>query len=159
MHYPSNLPFLEYLFKKFKSLKSFYILVKSIVTIPRIQVFKRLQPLVHFILSIQSYNLTSSSPDSNNLFQTSRLSEFLGTQIILKLSFNTTNNIYNTRLSNHIPILYSNSTPHRFRTQQDNPNFSTLMSKYHVLFDMKAGMSFPGLYALLDWRSWSRGYV
>ena len=33
------------------------------------------------------------------------------------------------------------------------------MSVCHVLFDMKAGMSFPGLYAFSDWRSWSRGYV
>ena len=37
--------------------------------------------------------------------------------------------------------------------------FCVLMSVYHVLFDMKAGMSFPGLYAFSDWRSWSRGYV
>ena len=89
----------------------FYILFKSIVSIPRIQLCKRLQPLVHFILSIQSYNLTSSSPDSNYLFQTSRLSESLQTWIILKPSFNTTNCIYNTRPDNHIPILYSNLLP------------------------------------------------
>ena len=33
------------------------------------------------------------------------------------------------------------------------------MNICHVLFDMKAGMCFPGLYALSDRRSWSRGYV
>ena len=33
------------------------------------------------------------------------------------------------------------------------------MNIYHVLFDMKAGISFPGLYELSDWWSWSRGYV
>ena len=33
------------------------------------------------------------------------------------------------------------------------------MNICHVLFDMKAGMCFPGLYALSDWRSWSREYV
>ena len=30
------------------------------------------------------------------------------------------------------------------------------MNICHVLFDMKAGMCFPGLYAFSDWRSWSR---
>ena len=37
--------------------------------------------------------------------------------------------------------------------------FVFLMNIYHVLFDMKAGISLPGLYALSDWRSQSRGYV
>ena len=141
MHCPGNLPFLEYLSKKSKSLRSFYILFKSIVSIPIIQGCERLQPLVHFVLSIQSYNLTSSSPDSNNLFQTSRSSEFLQTQIILKPLFNTTNHIYNTKPGNHIPILYLNSTPHRFRTQQDSPNFST-----RVTFTRRdCSLSFPTL--------------
>ena len=45
--------------------------------------------------------------------------------MILKTSFNTIIYIYNTRPDNHIPILYSNSTPHRFRIQQGNPHFST----------------------------------
>ena len=34
-----------------------------------------------------------------------------------------------------------------------------LVNVYHVLFDTNAGINLPGLYALSDWRSWSRRYV
>ena len=37
--------------------------------------------------------------------------------------------------------------------------FVFLMNICHVLFDIKAGINLPGLYALFNWRSRSRGYV